>query len=164
MSSSNGHVAVPSSKFPLEYTSPSEEFISLDELKQLVRMLDQSDVVELEVKSAASKGRLVLRKASDTVQVPAQAALLDAPAPLEDTRYIITASLVGIFHPWSSSKDRPLAAVGDKVKEGQHVGMIQSLNIPSEVESPVAGRIVEFLVEDGQPVEYGQALIIIEQR
>jgi len=162
MSSSNGHVS-SSIKIPLEYAPTSEEFLSIDELKQLVRMLDQSDVSELEVKSAESKGRLVLRKAGDPGQVTDRTPPVDVVASEEDARYIITASLVGIFHSWFTSKERPLVALGDKVKEGQHVGTILSLNIPSEVESPVAGRIVEFLVEDGQPVEYGQALMAIEQ-
>jgi acetyl-CoA carboxylase biotin carboxyl carrier protein len=163
MSSSNGH---PSSLsiIPLEYKHSSEEFLSIDELKRLIQMLDQSDLTELEVKSLGKQERLVLRKTHTTIQTVTQSASAET-SPVENAGlYTITASLVGIFHHWLISKERPLVAVGDRIKEGQHVGMIEVLHIPSEVESPVAGRVVEFLVADGQPVEYGQALIIIDQR
>jgi biotin carboxyl carrier protein len=53
-------------------------------------------------------------------------------------------------------------AVGDRVKEGQLVGTIQSLNVLNEVETSVAGRVVEIHVQDGQPVEYGQLLMTID--
>ena len=163
MSSSNGHTSSPI-KVPLEYKQSSEEFLSIEELKRLIHMLDQSDVAELEVRSLGKQERLVLRKANDAIQVTTQSASTETSLVENDELYIITASLVGIFHHWSISKERPLVAVGDRIKEGQHVGMIEVLHIPSEVESPVAGRVVEFLVEDGYPVEYGQALIIIDKR
>src|SRR5450631_859742 len=162
MSSSNGHTSSPI-KVPLEYKQSSEEFLSIEELKRLIHMLDQSDVAELEVRSLGKQERLVLRKANDAIQVTTQSASTETSLVENDELYIITASLVGIFHHWSISKERPLVAVGDRIKEGQHVGMIEVLHIPSEVESPVAGRVVEFLVEDGYPVEYGQALIIIDK-
>jgi biotin carboxyl carrier protein len=161
MSSSNGHAPI---KIPLEYMPAPEEFLSINELKRIVHMLEQSDVTELEVKSFGKQGRLVLRKANDAIQVSTQSTVMETATVEDDALYIITASLVGVFHHWSTSKERPLVAVGDKIKEGQHVGMIKALHIPSEVESPVAGRVVEFLVEDGQPVEYGQALIVIDKR
>ena len=52
--------------------------------------------------------------------------------------------------------------MGDRVKAGQLVGTIESLNVLNEVETSVAGRVVEVLVQDGQPVEYGQALMAID--
>ena len=163
MSSNNGHTS-SLSIIPLEYKYSSEEFLSIDELKRLIQMLNQSDLTELEVKSLRKQERLVLRKTHTTVQTATQSASAET-SPVENAGlYTITASLVGIFHHWSISKERSLVAVGDRIKEGQHVGMIEVLHIPSEVESPVAGRVVEFLVADGQPVEYGQALIIIDQR
>jgi acetyl-CoA carboxylase biotin carboxyl carrier protein len=163
MSSSNGHTS-SLSRIPLEYKHSSEEFLSIDELKRLIQMLDQSDIMELEVKSLGKQERLVLRKTHNTIQMATQSASAEISPVENDGLYTITASLVGIFHHWSISKERPLVAIGDRIKEGQHVGMIEVLHIPSEVESPVAGRVVEFLVADGQPVEYGQALIIIDQR
>ena len=55
-------------------------------------------------------------------------------------------------------------AVGDRVKAGQLVATIQSLNVLNEVESPIAGRVTELLVQDGQAVEYGQPLMVIDNK
>jgi len=74
----------------------------------------------------------------------------------------VVAPLVGVFHSWAKPKGKPVVVVGDHVKIGQMVGTIQSLNVISEVESPVAGRVAELLVLDGQPVEYGQPLVVID--
>ncbi len=145
----------------------NDERISVSQLKHLVRLLDASDVSEIEVKRAQEGMHLVLRKASGRpsedpgvyqVQLPATEA---TTAPVE-TRHTITSSLVGIYHPWSKPNGKHRISVGERVKVGQLVGMIQSLNVINEVETPFAGRITEILVQDGQAVEYGQQLVIID--
>jgi biotin carboxyl carrier protein len=77
-------------------------------------------------------------------------------------RHRVTAPLVGVFHPWLKPRGGTLVAVGDRVKAGQLVGTIESLNVFNEVETSVAGRVVEIHAQDGQPVEYGQVLVTIE--
>jgi acetyl-CoA carboxylase biotin carboxyl carrier protein len=74
----------------------------------------------------------------------------------------VLAPLVGTFHTWAKPKGGALVAVGDRVKAGQLVGTIESLNVLNEVETTVAGHVVEILVQEGQPVEYGQALMTID--
>jgi len=141
-----------------------EECITIEQLHHLVRLIDQSDVAELEVKHVATNARVMLRKATplESVAVQAEVATLpeEAPSLREQAHYTITAPLVGLFRR-SIAKASPLLIVGDNVKEGQHIGSIQSLNIPNEVEAPVTGRIIEILVEDNQPVEYGQPLLTL---
>lgn len=145
----------------------SDEGISVSQLKHLVRLLDASDVSEIEVKRAHEGMHLVLRKASVQtsedpgvyqVQLPSADS---ASAPVE-TRHTITSALVGIYHPWSKPNGKQRISVGERVKVGQLVGMIQSLNVINEVETPFAGRITEILVQDGQAVEYGQQLVIVD--
>jgi biotin carboxyl carrier protein len=75
----------------------------------------------------------------------------------------IGAPLVGIFRA-SMNSDKPLVAAGDRVRKGQIIAAIEALNLLSEVEATVAGRVVEILVLDGQAVEYGQPLLVIEPR
>jgi acetyl-CoA carboxylase biotin carboxyl carrier protein len=150
--------------------------ISIEHLRHLIHVLDTSDVSEVEVKHAARGSRLVLRKtiAADGV-VPSeqvviassqeqkeQASSAEVETHAENNLEAIEAPLVGIFHPWIKPKGKPLVAVGDSVKGGQLVGAIQSLNVIYEVETPLAGRVVEILVQDGQPVEYGQPLMMID--
>lgn len=154
-----------------ENSAPAEQ-ISVEQLQRLVRLLDESDVSEIEIKRAEVGMQLVLRKAKlqagsqvESYQVLAtdedELDSTSTPAP-SDTRHTISASLVGIFHSWGKPKGNPLVAVGDRVKIGQPVGTIQSLNVINEVESTSAGRVVEILIQDGQAVEYGQQLIVID--
>jgi acetyl-CoA carboxylase biotin carboxyl carrier protein len=152
--------------------------ISVEQLQRLVRLLDHSEVSELELKRAGEGIRLVLRK----IRVPERSAqgggpvlnaqidasigahlIMPPPAspPLE-TKHHISAHFVGVFHTAAKPRGHPLVAPGDSVKVGQLVATIESLNVINEVESPVAGRVVEILLQDGQPVEYGQHLIIID--
>jgi biotin carboxyl carrier protein len=109
----------------------------------------------------------VLRKARLTegqahFQVVAQGEEeVEAVAPVE-TKQTVVAPLVGIFHTWAKPKGKALVSVGDRVKVGQLVGTIQSLNVINEVESALTGRITELLVQDGQAVEYGQPLLVVD--
>ncbi|HVB60628.1 MAG TPA: biotin/lipoyl-containing protein [Ktedonobacteraceae bacterium] len=146
---------------------------SLDQLRHLVHLLDQSDVSELELKQPGEGTRLILRKitapsgsgmfmSGTALASPAQdGEQLSAAAP-EETRSFVSAHLVGIFHHWARPKGGILVAVGNHVKVGQLVATIESLDIINEVESPIAGKVVEILVQEGQPVEYGQHLLALE--
>ena len=144
-----------------------DDLISVEQLQRLVRLLDRSDVAELELKSADAGTRLVLRKAKLVENAAQGAMLVSVPTELVDdtpvsTSQTIVAPLVGIFHPWAKPKGGTLVAVGDRIKVGQLVATIQSLNVINEVESAFAGRVAEIMVQDGQAVEYGQPLIIVE--
>ncbi len=151
----------------------SQESVSIKQLQQLVRLLDESDVSEIEVKRNNAGMRLVLRKAvanqpgdNNGVAYPAVLAASESAEQATESaqieaRHAVTAPLVGIFHTWAKPKGKPLVQVGDRISIGQLVGTIQSLNVINEVESLVAGRITEIFVQDGQPVEYGQQLMMV---
>ncbi|HLI70320.1 MAG TPA: biotin/lipoyl-containing protein [Ktedonobacteraceae bacterium] len=154
------------------------EVMSIGQIQRLVRLLDHSDVAELELKRDNEDMHLVLRKVKapdgsmqTTPQVLSYAASSNGAAPMDAmderessvaSRHIIKAPLVGIFHPWLKPRGGTLVAVGDHVKAGQLVGTIESLNVFNEIEATVAGRVVEIHVRDGQPVEYGQALVTLD--
>jgi len=146
---------------------PSSDEISVEQLERLVHLLDESDVSEIEVKRVSLGTRLMLRKAkvydgSNVAAAVSHAPIMEESTPPVDTKHTVVAPLVGIFHVWAKPKGSPLVAVGDVVKVGQRVGTIQSLNVLNEVETQVAGRVVEISVRDGQPVEYGQPLMTID--
>ncbi len=144
--------------------------ISIEQLQHLVRLLDNSDVSELELKRAGEGTHLVLRKAKapDSNEHSVERQYVPAPVNIpvvevpEKTEHQILAPLVGTFHTWAKPKGGALVAVGDRVKAGQLVGTIESLNVLNEVETTVAGHVVEILVREGQPVEYGQVLMTID--
>ncbi len=156
-------------------TSESAPVISVEHLQRLVRLLDRSDVSELEVKRSDGGTRLVLRKAKALenvgqlggsslhpafIQSPTDMQLLSSNAT--ESKRTITAHLVGIFHAWAKPRGGTLVAIGDHIKTGQLIATIESLNVINEVESTVAGNVVEILVQEGQPVEYGQHLMVID--
>ncbi|GHO84333.1 acetyl-CoA carboxylase biotin carboxyl carrier protein [Dictyobacter formicarum] len=145
--------------------------VSIEHLKRLVQLLDASDVSEIEVKRPMEGMQLVLRKAKAQTGSEATAYAVvssdesDSIQPEKaaaEPRHTINAPLVGIFHSWGKPKGNPLVAVSDRVKPGQLVGTIQSLNVINEVESTIAGSVTEILVQDGQAVEYGQQLFVID--
>lgn len=153
--------------------------INVEQLQRLVQLLDKSDVSEVELKRANGDMRLVLRKArANDALVAATMPSTGTPqqsmngtanvttgvdsTPVAETKHAVKSSLVGIFHARAKPKGGALVAVGDKVKVGQLVGMIQSLNVMNEVETQFAGRVTEILVQEGQPVEYGQALMTVD--
>ena len=149
---------------------PTANVISIEQLQRLVRLLDNSDVSELELKRAGDGTHLVLRKAKvlDNSEHPLERQYVSASenipvAEVPDKRvHKVLAHLVGTFHTWAKPKGGALVAVGDRVKAGQLVGIIESLNVLNEVETTVAGHVVEILVREGQPVEYGQVLMTID--
>ncbi|MBV9231628.1 MAG: biotin/lipoyl-binding protein [Chloroflexi bacterium] len=163
----NRHFSYDMEPFPDEEAA---DVISIEHLRRLVQLLDQSTVSEVEVKLVEEGTRLVLRKAKavassehnngyQMVAPPVKGTGVTAPA---ETRHFVVAPLVGIFHTSAKPRGGAAISVGDQVKVGQVVGTIQSLNVINEVETPVAGRVIEILVQDGQPVEYGQQLVIID--
>lgn len=148
------------------------ERMSLTHIQKLVHLLDSSDIAEIELNRANEGLHLVLRKPQEPVRstqvsdveyvnVSGESTPSNQPATTPDL-HGLRAPLVGIFHPWLKPHSKALVAVDDLVKVDQTLGTIEALNILNEVKATVAGRVVEVLIQDGQPVEYGQVLITID--
>jgi biotin carboxyl carrier protein len=135
-------------------------WLAQGELRELLDLVGASDVEELELEISGT--RLSLRRAPRqsaraelTVEEPA------APGPVGAETSFVVAEQVGFFHEPADS-DGGVARPGLRIRAGQALGTIDSLNVPIPLTAPIAGRLVEVLVEDGQPVEYGQPLFLIE--
>ena len=88
----------------------------------------------------------------------------DRPAARDDDRFVtVTSPMVGTFYRAPAPDEAPYVQVGDRVEVGQPLCIIEAMKLMNEIESEVAGRIREILVANGEPVEYGQALFIIER-
>ncbi len=154
----------------LSQDNTTASVISIEQLRQLVQLIDHSDVSELELRRTGEGMRLVLRKAlvsqsGERVIEGRFAPSTGGTPPVAEAKepeHKVLAPLVGTFHVWAKPKGGALVAVGDRVKAGQLVGTIESLNVLNEVETAVAGHVVEIFVQDGQPVEYGQLLMSID--
>ena len=149
--------------------------MDLRKLKTLIDLVSDSNIAELEITEADGKVRIV--KSSPVVTVAHAAPMVAAapvlaaapvaapaaaPAAPELTGHIIKSPMVGTFYRASSPGAKALADGGQQVKEGQAVCIIEAMKIMNEIESDHAGTITKVLVENGQAVEYGQPLFIIE--
>ena len=106
---------------------------------------------------AASPGASTATAASAPGSAPAPAA---EPAPAE-AGHAVKSPMVGTFYRAPSPEAKPFVTVGETVKEGQTLCVIEAMKLMNEIESDAAGVVKAILVENGQPVEYGQALFII---
>ena len=153
--------------------------MNLKELKELIDMLKNTDISELEIERSGTKVRL--RKGGDVTFHPAMPrmeyppAAIVAPSTAEPDRTSggavapppsneikITSPIVGTFYRASSPDKPPYAEVGTVVKKGQILCIIEAMKLMNEIESETAGKVVQVLVDNGQPVEYGQVLFVIE--
>jgi acetyl-CoA carboxylase biotin carboxyl carrier protein len=156
--------------------------MDLRKLKTLIDLVSESNISELEITEAEGKVRIVKAGAavaqapmmSYAVQppaapTPAEAARAAAPAaPAEaeaapaETGHVVTSPMVGTFYRASSPGGKPLVEVGSTVKEGEPICIIEAMKIMNEIEATHGGTITKVLVENGQPVEFGQPLFVIE--
>ncbi len=141
--------------------------MDLRKLKTLIDLVSESGVAELEITEGEDHVRIVNRptvSAAPVVQAPA-AVTVAAPAPAQDAAQAalptITSPMVGTFYRAPSPGAAPFIEVGDTVKKGQVIGIIEAMKLLNEVEADKDGVVQAFAAENGQPVEYGQPLVIL---
>ena len=140
-------------------------------IDQVVELAVRHNLAELEVEAAGTRIRIVREHApvasgSRVEAAPAIAAALpqSAPESVESTAHLLTveAPMVGTFYRAPKPDAPPFVAEGDVVKEGQVICIVEAMKLMNEIESKVGGRIAKILVENGQAVEYGQPLFLID--
>lgn len=150
-----------------------------DEIKQLIELAKDTGVSELEVQRGENRVRVRLGATETVVAAPVQAVAAPAAAPapvpavhvapapsysdpLSDPSVTLVKSpIVGTFYEAASPGAAPFVKVGDSVSVGKVLCIIESMKLMNEIESEVAGTIVARLVENGHPVEYGEALYAV---
>ena len=131
-----------------------------DQLGELLRLLDHSDVEELEVEHEG--GRFVIRR--DPSDASAGTTPV-APRPVWSARaetFVVTSPIVGIFRRVTGGSDPP-AEEGLEIEAGRTIGAVEAMRMLSRVQTERAGVVQEVLVRDGQPVEYGQPLVVLRE-
>jgi acetyl-CoA carboxylase biotin carboxyl carrier protein len=138
-------------------------------VKEIVELAAQHNLAELEVESGGTRIRVVREHASGTpasrlapgpnVSLATAHTPEVAPAP---HLVAVEAPMVGTFYRATAPGAAPFVSEGDVVKEGQTLCIIEAMKLMNEIEARIAGRIAAVLVENGQPVEYGQPLFSVE--
>ncbi len=154
--------------------------MDLRKLKTLIDLVSESNISELEITEADGKVRIVkadpaatvvaqpVYAAAPAVPVVTAAAAVAAPvaaapaAPAAETGHVVKSPMVGTFYRASSPNAKPFADVGQQVKEGEAICIIEAMKIMNEIEADKSGTITKVLCENGQAVEFGQPLFVIE--
>ena len=149
--------------------------MDLRKLKTLIDLVSDSNVSELEITEAEGKVRivkfsgapLVLQQPAVTMTAapafaPASAAPAADAAPAVETSHAVKSPMVGTFYRSASPGAKPFIEVGDIVKEGETICIIEAMKILNEIEADKSGTISKILCQNGQAVEYGQPLFLID--
>jgi acetyl-CoA carboxylase biotin carboxyl carrier protein len=157
--------------------------MDLRKLKTLIDLVSESNVSELEITEAEGKVRIVKSSGAPLVvaapmaaapavvaaPVAAAAAPAAAPAPAADaapaadtTGHVVKSPMVGTFYRSASPGAKPFIELGSVVKEGDTICIIEAMKILNEIEADKSGTVVQILAENGQAVEYGHPLVVIE--
>ncbi|THF61919.1 acetyl-CoA carboxylase biotin carboxyl carrier protein [Pseudothauera nasutitermitis] len=144
--------------------------MDLRKLKKLIDLVQESGISELEVTEGEEKVRIAKHlaaapQATYVAQVPAAAPAAAAPAaPAEDALpagHIVKSPMVGTFYRASSPGGKPFVDVGQSVSEGDALCIIEAMKLMNEIEADASGVVKAILVDNGEPVEYGQPLFVI---
>ncbi|APA86595.1 acetyl-CoA carboxylase biotin carboxyl carrier protein [Paraburkholderia sprentiae WSM5005] len=154
--------------------------MDLRKLKTLIDLVSESGISELEVTEGEGKVRIVKnappvyvqpsasyaapqfqQAAPPAVEAPGAAGAPATPAAAAPQGHVVTSPMVGTFYRAPSPGADPFVQVGDTVKEGQTICIIEAMKLLNEIESDKSGVVKEILVENGQAVEYGQPLFVV---
>jgi acetyl-CoA carboxylase biotin carboxyl carrier protein len=146
--------------------------MDLRKLKTLIDLVSESNVSELEITEAEGKVRIVkfmgaapmvMQAPAMMVATPVAAPVAAAPAaPAEAVGHAVKSPMVGTFYRSASPGAKPFVEIGSQVKEGETICIIEAMKILNEIEADKSGTITAMLCDNGQAVEYGQSLFIIE--
>ena len=154
--------------------------MDLRKLKTLIDLVSESNVSELEITEAEGKVRIVkgpvggsvvmsapvaaapVAVAAPVAAAPAPAAVSPAAEPTAETGHTVKSPMVGTYYSASSPEAKPFVQVGSVVKAGDTICIIEAMKILNEIEADHSGTISKILVDNGQAVEYGQPMFIID--
>jgi len=166
--------------------------MDIRKIKKLIELLEESGVAEIEIKEGEESVRIARQSSSGAHVHPAAAAPVvthspppaarapaagstrsaaGSAAPAEDAptgpvagagEHVVTAPMVGTYYNAPSPGAKPFVEIGDEIQAGQVLCVIEAMKMMNQIESEIAGRIRAVLLNNGEPVEFGQPLFIVE--
>jgi acetyl-CoA carboxylase biotin carboxyl carrier protein len=153
-------------------------------IKKLIELLEESGIAEIEIKEGEEAVRISrMPPAASAVQPPqathlgavpasstamapavgAEVAVLESAAPKpKPSEHVITAPMVGTFYASPSPGAKPFVEIGDEIKVGQVLCIIEAMKMMNQIEADRAGRVASVMARNGDPVEFGQPLFVVE--
>jgi acetyl-CoA carboxylase biotin carboxyl carrier protein len=155
--------------------------MDIRKVKKLIELLEESGIAEIEIKEGEEAVRISRMPTGSAVvhpmapigaAMPPHAAPAEgpkiAPAAAEDAarpkpnEHVVTAPMVGTFYASASPGAKPFVDIGDEVKVGQVLCIIEAMKMMNQIEADRAGRVTSIMARNGDPVEFGQPLFVIE--
>jgi acetyl-CoA carboxylase biotin carboxyl carrier protein len=151
--------------------------MDIRKVKKLMELLEESGMSEIEIKEGEESVKISRygnspAPAQHPVQsfVQQQAPVSSAPTSQtasqneqpQETGQSVTSPMVGTFYSAPSPTAKPFVSIGQKINQGDTVGIIEAMKIMNQIESDQSGTVIEILVKDGEAVEFGQSLIVVE--
>src|SRR5262245_48210372 len=155
--------------------------MDIRKIKKLIELLEESGIAEIEIKEGEEAVRISRMPTGQVVThlapaiaaapvaaaaAPAAAAPAAAGAPAAPARraneHVVAAPMVGTFYAAASPGAKPFAEIGTEVKEGQVLCIIEAMKMMNQIESDKAGKVTAIMATNGDPVEFGQPLFVIE--
>ena len=146
--------------------------MDIRKVKKLIELLETSDIAEIEIKEGEEAVRIsrasrisppiaaapVVAAATAPAPVPEPAA---SAAPAVETGNVVDSPMVGTFYRAPAPSSPPYVELGQQIKEGDVIGIVEAMKMMNQIESEFSGVVDAILVEDGKPVEFGQPLVRI---
>jgi acetyl-CoA carboxylase biotin carboxyl carrier protein len=149
--------------------------MDIRKIKKLIELLEESGIAEIEIKEGEEAVRISRMPAGVAAQfapqppaaaVPVAAApapVAEAPAPKpKSNEHVITAPMVGTFYACPSPGAKAFVEIGDEIKVGQVLCIIEAMKMMNQIEADKSGRIASIMARNGDPVEFGQPLFVVE--
>ena len=147
--------------------------MNLKELKELIALMNEHQLVELELEREGMKVRLrkaggeITQEAGTDRFLPARSAAAGTPLPAPEAApkpagMEIKSPMVGTFYRAPAPEAPPFVEVGQTIEPAQVLCIIEAMKLMNEIKSEIKGRIAQILIENGQPVEFGQVLFLVE--
>jgi len=129
-----------------------------DLIRELAQLLDETGLTEIEFERDGQRVR-VARQAEAIAVAPARASV-----PLDPAKHpgVVTSPMVGTAYVGAEPGARPFVEVGSRVEVGDTLLIVEAMKTMNQIPSPRSGTVIQVLIEDGQPVEYGEPLMIVE--
>lgn len=145
----------------------SKMFVDQDVIRDLATLLNETDLSEIEVQDGERKIRVVRNISVAAAPVAAAAPVISAPATPEtvadkDHPGTVASPMVGTLYMAADPESDDFIKVGDKVAVGQTLMIIEAMKVMNQIPAPKSGTVTKILVENAQPVEFGDPLVIIE--
>ena len=149
--------------------------MDIRKIKKLIELLEESGIAEIEIKEGEESVRISRMPVGAVTQFAPQAPAAVAPAAAvpvpvaeaaapkpKSNEHVITAPMVGTFYASPSPGAKAFVEIGDEIKVGQVLCIIEAMKMMNQIESEKAGKVKAIMVKNGEPVEFGQPLFIIQ--